>query len=235
METKKIVSLLVSVVIGLIAWCIPTAWYGIPDLSIVEQRVIALFLLAASLWVTEAIPIWATSVLTIVLMLLTVSTNSFILFQQVPEGGQLGTLINSKSIMATFADPIIMLFLGGFVLAIAATKVGLDANLARTLLKPFGTKPKYVLLGFIAVTAAFSAFMSNTATAAMMLTILAPILRELPANGRGKVGMALAIPVAANIGGMGTPIGTPPNAIALKFLNEPDGLNQASDSVNGLW
>ncbi|MFA6884761.1 MAG: SLC13 family permease, partial [Paludibacteraceae bacterium] len=78
---------------------------------------------------------------------------------------------------------------------------------------------------FIAVTAAFSAFMSNTATAAMMLTILAPILRELPANGRGKIGMALAIPVAANIGGMGTPIGTPPNAIALKFLNDPDGLN----------
>ncbi|MDE6634844.1 MAG: anion permease, partial [Bacteroidaceae bacterium] len=62
-------------------------------------------------------------------------------------------------------------------------------------------------------------------TAAMMLTFLAPVLSALPADGKGKVGLALAIPVGANIGGMGTPIGTPPNAIALKFLNDPEGMN----------
>ena len=124
-----------------------------------------------------------------------------------------------------FADPIIMLFIGGFILAIAATKSGLDVLLARVMLKPFGTQSRYVLLGFILVTAFFSMFLSNTATAAMMLTFLTPVLKALPADGKGKIGLALAIPVAANVGGMGTPIGTPPNAIALKYLNDPEGLN----------
>ena len=68
-------------------------------------------------------------------------------------------------------------------------------------------------------------FVSNTATAAMMLTFLAPVFRMLPADGKGRIALTLSIPVAANIGGMGTPIGTPPNAIALKYLNDPNGLN----------
>ena len=93
------------------------------------------------------------------------------------------------------------------------------------MLRPFGTQSRYVLLGFILVTAVFSMFLSNTATAAMMLTFLTPVLKVLPADGKGKTGLAMAIPVAANIGGMGTPIGTPPNAIALKYLNDPEGLN----------
>lgn len=118
-----------------------------------------------------------------------------------------------------------MLFIGGFILAIAATKSGLDVLLARVMLRPFGTQSRYVLLGFILVTAAFSMFLSNTATAAMMLTFLTPVLKALPADGKGKIGLAMAIPVAANVGGMGTPIGTPPNAIALKYLNDPEGLN----------
>ena len=83
----------------------------------------------------------------------------------------LGTTINYKDIMASFADPIIMLFMGGFILAIGSAKIGLDAQLAHVLLKPFGTNPKFVLLGFLVVTGAFSMFMSNTATAAMMLAI----------------------------------------------------------------
>lgn len=68
-------------------------------------------------------------------------------------------------------------------------------------------------------------FLSNTATAAMMLTFLTPVLKSLPADGKGKIGLALAIPIGANIGGIATPIGTPPNAIALKYLNDPEGLN----------
>lgn len=113
-----------------------------------------------------------------------------------------------------------MLFLGGFVLAIMAEKYGLDVTLARILLKPFGNKPRYVLLGFLIVISIFSMFMSNTATAAMMLAFLAPVLAVLPAGDKGKIGLALAIPVAANLGGIGTPIGTPPNATAVKFLAE---------------
>jgi sodium-dependent dicarboxylate transporter 2/3/5 len=179
------------------------------------------------MWISEAIPIWATSVLIIVIMLLSVSTSSvWFLIPTDTETQAAGELIKYKDIMATFADPIIMLFLGGFVLAIAAKKCDLDANLARVLLKPFGTKSHFVLLGFIVITALFSMFMSNTATAAMMVTILAPILKATDdCNGSGKVGLALAIPIAANIGGIGTPVGTPPNAIALKYLNDPEGLN----------
>lgn len=129
-----------------------------------------------------------------------------------------------KSIFATFADPIIILFLGGFFLADAATKYRLDINLARVLLKPFGTNPKYVLLGLMSVTALFSMFMSNTATAAMMLALLTPVLALFRPEDRGRAAFALCIPVGANVGGIGTPIGTPPNAIALKFMQEM-GLN----------
>ena len=113
-----------------------------------------------------------------------------------------------------------MLFLGGFILAIAATKVGMDVQLARVLLKPFGKKSEFVLLGFLLVIGIFSMFMSNTATAAMMLTFLAPVLKTLPPDGKGRIALALAIPIAANLGGIGTPIGTPPNAIAFQYLND---------------
>jgi sodium-dependent dicarboxylate transporter 2/3/5 len=127
--------------------------------------------------------------------------------------------------MAAFADPVIMLFLGGFILAIAATKSGLDVLLAKNLIRPFGKKSENVLLGFLLITGIFSMFVSNTATAAMMLTFLTPVFAALPANGKGRIALTMSIPVAANIGGLGTPIGTPPNAIALKMLNDEAGLN----------
>jgi sodium-dependent dicarboxylate transporter 2/3/5 len=82
-----------------------------------------------------------------------------------------------------------------------------------------------VLLGFLLVTGLFSMFVSNTATAAMMLTFLTPVFRQLPPECKGRTALAMSIPVAANLGGMGTPIGTPPNNIALKYLNDPEGLN----------
>ena len=121
---------------------------------------------------------------------------------------------------STWSDQTIMLFLGGFFLAAAATKYKLDLNLARVLLRPFGRNPKFVLLGLMMITAVFSMFMSNTATAAMMLAILAPVLKLFDEKDKGRAAFALAIPVGANIGGMGTPIGTPPNTIALGALNE---------------
>ena len=140
--------------------------------------------------------------------------------ERVGEIKALGPMSSYKSLLACFADPIIMLFIGGFILAIAASKTGLDLYLARVMLKPFGKNPKFVLLGFLMVTGVFSMFLSNTPTAAMMLTFLGPVLKALPADGKGKTALALAIPIAANIGGMGTPIGTPPNAIALKYMND---------------
>ncbi|MGM9740478.1 MAG: SLC13 family permease [Candidatus Cryptobacteroides sp.] len=225
LPVKKLVMLLFAIAVFLFFWFVPRSFYGVaengtPILSIIEQRTVAIFALAALMWMFEILPTWATSVTIIVLLLFTVSDSSPLFMRTAADGVNLGTLVSYKSLLAAFADPTIMLFLGGFILAIAATKVGLDVQLAKVLLKPFGTKPKYVLLGFLCVIALFSMFMSNTATAAMMLTFLAPVLRTLPKEEKGMAGLALAIPIAANVGGIGTPIGTPPNAIALGYLNE---------------
>ena len=221
-QVSRIIRLLISVIVALCLWVMPVETWGIEGLTVVQHRVIAIFVFATLMWVFEAVPSWTTSMAVVTLLLLTVSDSSLWLFSDV-EG--LGKTVKYTSLMHCFADPIIMLFIGGFILAIAATKTGLDTMLARVLLKPFGTKSKNVLLGFLVVTAVFSMFLSNTATAAMMLTFLAPVLKALPADGKGKIALAMAIPVAANVGGMGTPIGTPPNAIALKYLNDPEGLN----------
>jgi sodium-dependent dicarboxylate transporter 2/3/5 len=174
------------------------------------------------MWIMSVVSSWATSVSIIVLMLL-FCTDSGIAPMVVED--KVGPLLSYKGVMATFADPVIMLFIGGFVLAIAATKTGLDAQLAKVLLKPFGTRSEMVLLGFLLITGLFSMFVSNTATAAMMLTFLTPVFRQLPPEGKGRISLAMSIPIAANLGGMGTPIGTPPNTIALKYLNDPEGLN----------
>ena len=213
---KYCVFLPIVLIVTFFLWAVPASFYGIADLTVVQQRVIALFVFAALMWIFEIIPNWTTSLLVIVIALLTVSDKG-LGFLCDPKYGQ---LVGYKSIMSAFADPVVMLFLGGFVLAIMAEKYGLDVTLARFLLKPFGTNPKMVLLGFLLVIAIFSMFMSNTATAAMMLAFLAPVLAALPADDKGKIGLALSIPVAANLGGIGTPIGTPPNATAVKFLTE---------------
>ena len=215
-NAKYCVFLPIVLVITIFLWAVPTSFFGIDALTPVQQRVIALFVFAALMWMFEIVPNWTTSLLVIVLSLLTVSDKG-LSFLCKPE---YGTLVNYKSLMSAFADPVIMLFLGGFVLAIMASKYGLDVTLARVLLKPFGKKPKMVLLGFLIVIAVFSMFMSNTATAAMMLALLAPVLASLPKDDKGRVGLALSIPVSANLGGIGTTIGTPPNATAVRFLTE---------------
>ena len=204
-----------TVAVVLFMWFVPASFFGIDGLTVVQQRTIAIFCYAALMWMFEVIPAWATSVSSIVFLLLAVSNKGL-------TNPEMGSLVNFRELMAAFADPIIMLFLGGFVLAITASKVGLDVVLARVLLKPFGTNPKWVLLGFLTLISVMSMFMSNTATAAMMLAFLAPVLRTLPVDGGGRVSLAMAIPIAANIGGLGTPIGTPPNAIAIGQLSAMD-------------
>lgn len=214
LSMKSKIALGIVLALTIFLWAVPTSFFGIEGLTPVMQRTIAIFVFTALMWIIEVIPTWTTSVMSMVIMLLTISNKGigFMMY----DGA--GTYVDYKSIMAAFADPVIMLFLGGFVLAIAASKVGLDLTLAKVMLKPFGKNPKMVLLGFLFIIGIFSMFMSNTATAAMMLTFLAPVLATLPKDEKGKVGLALAIPIAANLGGMGTPIGTPPNAIALGAL-----------------
>lgn len=120
--------------------------------------------------------------------------------------------------IGTLANPIIILFLGGFMLAAGAVKYNLDKNLTTVLLKPFGQKPMFIVLGLMVVTATLSAFMSNTATTAMMMTVAIPIAVQVDSRDKFRIMLALSIPIAANIGGMATPIGTPPNAIVIGAL-----------------
>ena len=223
MNLKRCLSFLVVCIFTFFLALVPTSFFGVnpdtglPIFTLTQQRVIAIFVFTAMMWILEVIPTWTTSVVAIVSILLTTSNKGlgFLIAKE-----NIGALTNYKDVMAAFADPVIMLFLGGFVLAFAATKVGLDVQLAKVMLKPFGTNPKTVLLGVLLVIGIFSMFMSNTATAAMMLTFLTPVLATLPKDGGGRISLALAIPIAANIGGMGTPIGTPPNAIALGALQD---------------
>ncbi|USE01761.1 SLC13/DASS family transporter [Vibrio sp. SCSIO 43133] len=215
---QKYLKYIIPISIPLIVLLLPLSAFPFDGLTIIQQRVIAIFLLAALCWVFEPIPIYATSVVIIVLELLLVSNKGLYLFRLNEGQPHFGELLSYNEIMATFASPIIMLFLGGFFLAMAATKYRLDVNLARVLLKPFGSDPKFVMLGLMLITGIFSMFMSNTATTAMMLSILTPVIAVFGPKDPGRIAFALCIPVAANIGGIGTPIGTPPNAIALKYL-----------------
>ncbi len=231
LDMKKCILFFVSIILTVIVWNLPSTCFGIEGLTTVQQRVIAIFVMAVMLWLTEAIPAWATSVTIIFVLLFFVSNSSF-KFMQGSEG-EYGQLLDSVGIMACFADPTIILFLGGFILAIAATKSGLDVWMAKTMIKPFGNKSENVLLGFLLITGIFSMFISNTATAAMMLTFLTPVFKALPANGKGRIALTMAIPIGANLGGMGTPIGTPPNAFAYKVLNDPTGMNL--DISFGQW
>ena len=220
---KKALMFLITALATILVWNLPIDSFGIEGLTVVQQRVIAIFVMAVMLWLTEAIPAWATSVVIIFVLLFFVSDSAFAVMQG--SEGEYGKLLDYQGVMACFADPTIILFLGGFVLAIAATKSGLDVLMAKTLIAPFGKRSENALLGFMLITGIFSMFISNTATAAMMLTFLTPVFKSLPANGKGRVALTMAIPIGANLGGMGTPIGTPPNAFAYKVLNDPAGLN----------
>ena len=156
-DKKKIIQFFVIMVVTAIVWNLPIDTFGIDGLTIVQQRIIAIFVFATLSWLTECIPSWATSLGIITIMCLTVSDNALMPF----KGENIGELMDSKHIMASFADPTIMLFLGGFILAAAATKSGLDVLLARNLIRPFGTKSENVLLGFLLITGIFSMFVSS--------------------------------------------------------------------------
>lgn len=180
-------------------------------LSEAGHRVLAVFLAAVVLWVFEPIPLHATAILVIILEILLVSDQAL----AIPAGAD---PLPYSSYFAALANPVLMLFLGGFVLAAGASKYKLDRGIARVMLKPFGGSVARLTLGLMLITALLSMFMSNTATTATMMAVVVPVMAGLQPGDRAKVGLALSIPVAANVGGIGTPVGTPPNAIAIGQL-----------------
>jgi solute carrier family 13 (sodium-dependent dicarboxylate transporter), member 2/3/5 len=203
---KTLVLCGISGVLALIAF-----WLAPADLPLLGRRTVAIFVLAASLWATEAIPLYATSLSIIGLEILLLAHH----------GGLASTGdLRYTQFLSPFSSGIIILFMGGFLLARAATKHQIDTVIASRILSPFVTSPLRLIYAVLGITAIFSMWMSNTATTAMMLAIVAPILHRLPAHDRFHRAIILAVPFGANIGGIGTPIGTPPNAVALANLHQ---------------
>ncbi len=170
--------------------------------------VAAMIVFMGFLWVTELIPLAVTSLIPIVFL---------------PFFG-VGTL---SKVTAYYAKPIVFLFLGGFLLAIAIQKTGLHQRIALYLLKKIGDKPHQLVLGFMLTTALLSMWISNTATVMVMMPVGLSILETAKANGlEGKalinlgLGIMLGVAYSADIGGMTTLIGTPPNLVFAEMYTE---------------
>lgn len=179
------------------------------------QLVIAVFALMAIWWITEAIPIPATALLPAILFPLLKVTGT--------QGNALYEF-NFKNTLFSYANPVIFLFLGGFLIAGAMQKWKLDRRLILWILTRgnLAGNSHTILLSIMAMTAFLSMWISNTATAAMMLPLGLGIISLTGAEpGKSRFGTAIMLGIAwaASIGGVGTTIGTPPNGIALGILN----------------
>lgn len=186
----------------------------IPEYSqLSTQACYMLFILifAALLWMSEAIPAFAVSFLIIFMEIIFLGFEDFNFTSTSKEW---------VYFLKPWSSPLIFLFLAGFILAIAASKTKLDLWLAKKVIFYFGNRPINLLAGLMLVTFVMSMFISNTATTAMMMTMVLPIIKNMKKGNPFQKGILLAIVISANIGGMGTIIGTPPNAIAVGILGD---------------
>jgi len=168
----------------------------------------ALLALMATWWLSEAIPIFATALLPIVLLpVLEISP--------------------IKDATAPYANPVIFLFMGGFFIALAIEAHGLHRRIALWLLSKVSPSPSWIIGGFMCVTGFISMWVSNSATTLMMLpigqSVVEQVMCEEPNESLRKnfsAAMMLGIAYSASIGGLGTLVGTPPNALLVGFMNE---------------
>ncbi len=177
------------------AWPVPD-----PDQAVVAAILVAVVVL----WVSEVIPLFVSALI-----------GSFLLLA---VGG-----LPADEVFHPYFDPVIVLFLGGFVLAQGLRKYGIDHLVAHEVLKRVGDRPAMFVLGLMLVTAFLSMWMSNTASAAIMIPIALIVLREnglFHKDSRFARGVVLAVAYAATIGGIGSLVGSPPNAIAARFLGD---------------
>jgi len=174
-----------------------------PQFSDTQNYVLFILFLSIALWVTEAIPPFAVGILIIGYLVFSIGNDE-------PE--------NVKKYVQTWSDSVIWLFLGGFFLAEAMKKTGLDKDLLKITIPKFGNQSRIILLGLMMLTAVLSMLMSNTATTAMMIATITPILKNLGTKAALSKNLLIGIPAAASIGGMGTIIGSAPNAIVVGAL-----------------
>ena len=177
-------------------------------MSPAAQYLAAVTLLMAAWWISEALPIAATALLPIVLFPL------------------LG-ITSLAQATAPYANPMVYLFLGGFLIAMAMQRWALHRRIALHTIQLVGSSPRRIILGFMLATAFLSMWISNTATAMMMLPIALAVIAQRQDTGEGAgfaTALMLGIAYAASIGGVATLIGTPPNAILAGILQEQYGI-----------
>lgn len=180
-------------------------------LSLAGWRTAAVAVLMAVWWVTEVIPIAGTALIPLVLF---------------PVLG----VSDIETSAAPYADPMIYLFLGGFIIAIAMQRWDLHRRIALNIIKAIGSKPRNIIFGFIVSSAFMSMWVSNTAATMMMLPIGLSVIqltrtgnntmKEQAQYANFAVALMLAIAYAANVGGLGTVIGTPTNALLIAFVQD---------------
>ncbi|MGY6744629.1 MAG: SLC13 family permease [Cecembia sp.] len=169
-----------------------------------------LSILAIGLWVTESIPPFAVGIFIIAGLLMGFGTDFILEDYKTPVEMYLGT----------WTSNVIWLLLGGFFLAEGMSIVSLDRSLFRFTINKFGEDPNRLLLGLMLTTAVGSMVMSNTATTAMMISSILPLARMMGKDSEYTKALLVGIPAAATLGGMGTIIGSTPNAIAVGALQE---------------
>ena len=179
-------------------------WFAPLGLEPRSQHLAAIFAAVIVAWVTEVMPISVTALLIAPAMIVVGVTDS-------------------RTAFAPYADPLIFLFIGGFFIARAMMRHGLDRRIARSLMsfRLVRGSPIRIRMAFMMTAVVLSMWISNTATAAILVTIL---LGTLPENDHTASGSVLAIAYAASVGGMGTLIGSPPNFITVRFLQEQAGV-----------
>ena len=202
---RAVVWMVVAVAAAGVVVGIPTP----PGLGRAGQLALATMSLAAILWVTKAIPLPVTALL--IPVVLTV----------------FGVYDGMESALSGFADPLIFLFIAGFMLAEALQTHDIDRRLALSLINWMGRSPRLLVLAIMLSTAFLSMWVSNTATTAMMtpvaLGVLAEVVGRDTANGdrsNMRIVTLLGTAYAASVGGVGTLIGTPPNVVAVAFLDQ---------------
>lgn len=183
-------------------------------LTNLEEISIIILIGTAILWVSETLPLYITSLGVLFLQI----------FWLLPALNESGVSARKEDFLISFFGDITLLFMGGFVLAALLNKYSLSRIMARKIIQKTGDNPSRILLSIILVSSFLSMWMSNTATAAMMFAIISPIVFTLPETSNFTKALALSIPFACNLGGIGTPIGTPPNAIAMEYLMQ-SGIN----------
>ena len=178
-----------------------------PEFSDSQLYVIFLLFFSICLWITEAIPAFAVSLFIIAFLVFAMGNKNF---NSAPE--KIDVYVN------TFSSSVIWLMLGGFFLALAMKRTKLDERFFQFAVRISGTNPRNLLLGLMMTTMFTSMLMSSAAATAMVIAAINPLITALGKRSGVTKALLLGVPLSAMVGGMGTIIGTPSNAIAVGAL-----------------